>query len=103
MRWLRDWVEARLAWIDRQFVPAPGLAVQGAGPQSRIELTTPVRNATICFTLDGTDPRAPGGDPSPKAAVFAAPVAFRDSGRLCARARLGDRWSSPLRVGASGG
>lgn len=102
VRWLRDWVEARLAWIDRQFLPTPGFVVFGAGPQSRIELTTPVRNATVCFTLDGTDPRAPGGKLSPQAAVFTAPVAWTEKARLCARVRRGDRWSSPLWIGSGG-
>ena len=56
------------------------------------EVTADVR---IYYTLDGTDPRLPGGDVSPKARLYETPLALPKNAQIFARALKGDRWSAP--------
>lgn len=65
------WFSNRVDFIDSQFLNPPvfsraGGAIQAGDP---LVLTAPTReaNSTIYYTLDGTDPRLPGGAVSPKA------------------------------------
>ena len=88
--WMQNWFIKRLAWIEAQFVPAPTLDV-GANATLR----TTASNATVYLTLDGTDPRAPGGGLSAQARPYNAPVAVPPGTKLFARTRAGTRWSPP--------
>ncbi|MHC4743835.1 MAG: chitobiase/beta-hexosaminidase C-terminal domain-containing protein [Planctomycetota bacterium] len=56
-----------------------------------VELTAPA--GTIYYTTDGSDPRAPGGNPSAPAAVYSTPIHIAVSTVLKARARAGNEWS----------
>lgn len=53
--------------------------------------------ATLYYTLDGTDPRLPGGEVSPDALVYSEPVSGDGSG-LFARAHTGSKWSASLEL-----
>jgi hypothetical protein len=92
--WMKQWITNRLAWMDKQFLPAPGVR-QG----KMIELSTPVSSGTIFFTTDGTDPRLPGGAASPGARRYETPIAPSSGGRLFARVQSGPRWSAPTFLG----
>jgi hypothetical protein len=92
--WMKEWTTKRLAWMEAQFVPAPQVR---AGQE--IEIVSAVRDAQIFYTLDGTDPRASAGEPSPKAQVYQGPVKAPKSGKILARVRSGPRWSAPVGVG----
>ena len=59
----------------------------------------PVR---VYYTLDGTDPRLPGGGVSPNARLLDAPVALARNARVRARTQKGELWSSPVVAGAAG-
>src|SRR6185369_9468150 len=50
---------------------------------------------SIYYTLDGSDPRLPGGAVSPKAALYGGPISLSEDGRLVARAKNGTKWSGP--------
>jgi len=89
--WMKRWTSNRLAWIEKQFVPAPS-AEHGA----QLKLTTTATNAQIYFTLDGSDPRAPGGETSAQAKLFERPLATAKDAKLFARTRVGPRWSPPV-------
>jgi len=91
--YLKGFIRQRLDWIDRQFVAAPALSPQrGEGP-----VTLTASAGKVYYTLDGTDPRAPGGKVSDKATPYSAPVNIPKGARLFARALHDDRWSPPLR------
>lgn len=49
----------------------------------------------IYYTLDGTDPRLPGGGVSPKARLYESPVASSKNTHVFARLQKGARWSGP--------
>lgn len=50
---------------------------------------------TIRYTLDGTDPRAPGGTPSAGAQIYSTPILLTNSTRVRARVTDGTNWSPP--------
>ena len=78
---------------DRQFLAAPTLSQQH--PKDPLAMSVSV--GTIYFTLDGTDPRLPGGKVSDKATAYASPVKPSRGGRLFARVFHEGRWSQPLK------
>jgi len=75
---------------------APPTAVREAsGDSTRTSLSTSTGSAAILYTIDGTDPRLPGGKPSPSARTYAGPFASAANGpALLARARIGSDWSA---------
>ncbi len=57
--WMKNWLTARLAWIDAQFMPPPIFNQDGGPVQAGFQLTMsnpPGVAGTIVYTLDGTDP-----------------------------------------------
>jgi len=94
--WMKDWIAGRLDWMERQFVAAPAARVNGSTPQRQLEFA-PVAGAKIYYTLDGTDPRAPGGEPSARAKIYETSVPLAPGAHLFARAQSGARWSGPTR------
>jgi hypothetical protein len=48
---------------------------------------------TIYYTLDGSDPRLPGGNVSPSAIIYTAPFSVPDSRTVRVRAKSGAAWS----------
>ena len=92
--WMKKFIEARLDWMEKQFLPVPELAVKSAGAGRSAELSAPA--GEILFTLDGTDPRASGGEVSRSAQVCKSPLALESGAKLFARARQENRWSGPV-------
>ena len=93
LQWMKNWTAARLAWIDQQFVAPPVAAKAGDG---QIALTAAA--GAIYYTLNGTDPRAPGGGVAPKALTYEGPIKLND--RLTARVlQQTNRWSGPIMLG----
>ena len=90
---MKDFIRQRLEWIDRQFVAAPITAQKRADEP----LTLTATAGKIYYTIDGTDPRAPGGKVSDEAMAYSLPVNVPKSARLFARAFHEDRWSPPLK------
>ncbi len=58
---LKSWLTARADWIDAQFAPRPVFTVPGGDVPAGFRVTFNSSAGTIYYTLDGTDPRAPGG------------------------------------------
>lgn len=67
---LRGWLQARVDWIDEQFLQRPSLNQDGGAVDPGFELVMSAPEGQIFFTTDGTDPRASGGDPSETAIPF---------------------------------
>ncbi len=84
---IKNWSQGRLLWMDAQF-PAPvqfslGSGIVPAGTSLRL---TNGGSLSIYYTLDGTDPRASGGGPSPSATQLAgSTLILNDSRTVIAR------------------
>ena len=91
---LKEFISNRLQWIDTTILrwpeldPAPGYHPDGV--TLRITAT-----GTVYYTLDGSDPRNPGGGVAPQARRYSGPVSLESNARVVARVRTGNRWSPP--------
>ena len=92
---MKEWIRARIAWIDRQFLTAPSFSVKEDSKDSGKSLALRSRTGKVYYTLDGTDPRLPGGSISTTAKIYGSPIPCEPSTRLFARAYDDGRWSSP--------
>jgi hypothetical protein len=97
INYLKDFTRRRLAWIDEQFVAAPSITRKNGDADRPGSLTLTAPAGKVYFTLDGSDPRAPGGKVSDKATLYSAPVALPKNARVFARAFTEDRWSAPAK------
>jgi hypothetical protein len=96
INWMKAWIEARIAWIDSQFLPPPAVTrLKQGSHRGHVQLTA--ASGEVYHTLDGSDPRGPGGEISSKAQQYSEPVALPEGVRLFARARAGETWSGPAR------
>ena len=101
---IKDWTRGRLRWMDAQF-PAPVGFNRASGvvaPGTPLALTNG-GSLPIYYTLDGTDPRASGGGPSPGAIrLTGASITLTSSVTLVARSfgRTNNygvtNWSGPM-------
>ena len=93
--WMKKYIQTRLVWMEKQFLPVPGLSLSPAQKNAgrRAELSAP--SGEICFTLDGTDPRARGGATSQAAKIYDGPLQLNPGAKLFARTRWEGRWSGP--------
>jgi hypothetical protein len=89
IRWMKQWIQKRLAWIDGQFLAPPALSQAEGG------ITLRAASGKIYYTLDGSDPRLPGGGVSPKAKTYSAPIPQNGASGLIARVQHRGGWSSP--------
>jgi hypothetical protein len=85
---LTNFITARLDWIEKQFPPMPQMTT---GPNSTQILSA--RSGEILFTLDGTDPRAPGGAVATTARRYDKPFSLDRGAKVLARVREDNRWS----------
>lgn len=96
---LKFWLSNRVTFMDSQFVFRPTNSTPGGQFTNSvsIRLTGPA-NGTIYYTLDGTDPRSPGGAVRGSARVAGAePIQISANARLVARVNNG---SHTARTGA---
>lgn len=105
VEYLKNYLLLRAFWIDQQFTAAPQVTHESG--LSRISAPA---GATLVYTLDGSDPRAPGGGYSAHAFFSSAPLEF--SGEAIVNVRVhqpaasfpGSPWSSlrTITIGANG-
>ncbi len=106
--WMKNWLSQRIDFIDQQLVQPPRLSQAGGRVASSFQLTlTGPADATLYYTLDGSDPRLPQGAISSNAVIYAGPIALHGDTHFVARARNADQhqtggppistpWSSPV-------
>jgi hypothetical protein len=84
---LKFWLLRRINFMDTNFLaaPTPTLARSEAGGLSVTFQGPP--GATVYFTTDGTDPRAPGGEIGATAQAASGPIAVGPTGVVRARSR----------------
>ncbi len=95
INYLKWWLTARMAWVDDQFIAAPVLSHSGGQILDAVMLTmTAPAETALYYTLDGSDPRAPGGTPSATATIYSGPVAVTPNTIAKTRAWNGAAWTS---------
>ena len=84
----KAWLAARTAHFDGSFLAPPLFDIENeiiTTPAAALHITGPP-GATLYYTLDGTDPRLPGGTVSPAAIAFSDPIEISDLTTVTARA-----------------
>ena len=94
--WMRDWITDRGDWIDSQFVGRVEFNQNGGFIDPGFQLTMTAPSGTIYYTLDGSDPRAPGGGIS--GTSYAGPITLNENTMVTARALSGGKWSGVHRA-----
>ncbi len=97
---MTKFVLGRYLWIDSQFTGAPVFSESGGMVTNGLLVSISAGpGATIYYTLDGSDPRAPGGSVAANALIYSGPIAIASNVRIVARAKkVGawkDTWSGP--------
>ncbi len=109
--YMQDWIDTRLKWLDDQSVVeggkihrAPIFSHYGGATEAPLNLTIDrfkgglfnsanYADGPIHYTLDGTDPRLPGGELNPAALVYNDPLPISRAVTVMARLRNGLIWS----------
>jgi len=90
MKW---WLVTRMNWIDSQLINMPIFSHSSGAIANSIQLSiTAPAGTTIYYTLDGSDPRAPGGLPSPAATAYTGTLTVQPGSFVQARAWNGIAW-----------
>jgi CotH protein/lamin tail-like protein/Fn3 domain-containing protein/Ig-like domain-containing protein/chitobiase/beta-hexosaminidase-like protein len=99
---MKKWTRGRFNWIDSQFVRAPLLnRASGAVPAGENVTISAPSGGTLYYTLNGTDPRLPGGNVAPGAQTYTGPIIINNNVQVFARSRIGTNqysWSPPAIV-----
>ncbi|MEM7232857.1 MAG: lamin tail domain-containing protein [Planctomycetota bacterium] len=86
---LKNWLSARVAWIDSQFIEPPVLGTEGGDFDAPFMLEMSTSNGTVWYTLNGTDPQN-----SPDRIEYSGPIEISMNTRVIARSRVGNSvWS----------
>jgi hypothetical protein len=85
---MKQWLSDRVHFMDTNFVARPSMSHEGGevSPGFTLSLSGPP-GATVYYTLDGTDPRAPGGNIAANATAYSGPIVISSNARVVARAR----------------
>ena len=92
---MKKFVRSRYLWIDSQFTQLPTFSDTGGNVSSGHTVTvTPPAGATLYYTLNGLDPRAPGGAVADGTKSNSGPVTLTIDAntRVVARAYQGGSW-----------
>ena len=105
MAFLKKWLADRTDFIDTNFLRAPVFSGNGGAITSGFPLTitapTIESNTTTYYTLDGTDPRLPGGAANP-AAISNRSTINADADEQCPRLRAQLQFGPQQRDGRHG-
>ncbi|MFM7100562.1 MAG: CotH kinase family protein, partial [Verrucomicrobiota bacterium] len=85
---MKTWLSNRVSFMDSQFVapPTPGTP-GGTVPRGHLFTLSAPTNVALWYTLDGSDPRLPGGAVSGAARAYTAPLIIRTNTRVAFRGR----------------
>jgi hypothetical protein len=84
---MKNWLSNRVDFIDGQLVQPPRLSPPGGTISSNLSLTlTAANDASIYYTLDGSDPRLAQGAISSNSVRYSKPLPITTQTRLIARA-----------------
>lgn len=97
---MAKWAKGRYVWMDSQFLQNPRFNLNPGPVQAGASLTLSASAGSIYYTLDGSDPRLPGGRISPAATRYTSSIKLNANTRVVARAysnptALWTPWSGP--------
>jgi hypothetical protein len=93
---MKTFIRSRYNWIDTQFIIPPRANIPAGRIPAGITVTLTASKGTNYYTLDGSDPRKPGGGISPNARLYSGPITIPGTARLFARSFSNNIWSGPL-------
>ena len=67
---MKNWLVARTEWVDSQYLKPPAFNTPGGVIAQGFQLVMDSPDGQIFYTVDGSDPRAPGGSPNDKSIPF---------------------------------
>ncbi len=94
--WMSNWLQQRVAWIDSNWTAPPIFSNYGGEIEPGFELTISTGfRSQFYYTLDGSDPRLPGGAINPAAVSASTSVVLTldENTRVKARSYAGGNWS----------
>ena len=94
--YLKEWIRQRIQWMDQELMFPPTFSLAGGTVNRGAKLDLRARQGKVYYTLDGSDPRAPGGAASKSARPFKSSIVLNDSTTVICRATDGTRWSYPV-------
>ena len=92
---LKQWIRQRIEWMDEELMLPPSFSMQGGAVNHGAKLELRAREGKVYFTLDGSDPRSPGGALSKAAKPYKSSIVLENSTTVFCRATDGTRWSYP--------
>jgi hypothetical protein len=95
---MKTWLRTRADWIDSNYIRPPFFNQDGGAVPDGFQITILGTNGTIYFTIDGSDPRAPGGAVAGAAQAFQLPFPITAQTFVQARIRIGTNWSGLTRA-----
>ncbi len=98
-RW-KDWLTDRAGAIDKKFEPRPKFVQPGGkvapGSQVSLRAGTIFAPRAIYYTMDGTDPRSPGGALAEQATLLDSNITITETAQVRARVLVGEIWSGDV-------
>jgi hypothetical protein len=80
--------------LKRPFIERPRFGQNGGEVVAGFLLTMSAPSGTVYYTIDGSDPRIPGGGISAKAIAYNGPVTIEKTTKIVARSFNGTLWSA---------
>jgi hypothetical protein len=85
---MKSWLSNRINFIDTNFLARPLFNNEGGVVSAGFQVTlNGPPGATIYYTLDGSEPRSPGGAIAPTAQIYSGPITINNTRIVKARAR----------------
>jgi hypothetical protein len=91
---MKGWIQGRLNWIDGLYAVQPQFSRNGGPITPGFLLTVSAPVGPVYYTLDGSDPRLPGGGRLASSLTYAEPIRLDGNTRVMARARTPKGWSA---------
>jgi hypothetical protein len=94
---MKGWLQARVRFIDTLFLPAPTFSQPGGSVVEGFEFSINAERGSLLYTIDGSDPRLPGGARAP-GSLRTGPghtIVVNETVEVTARAFNGTIWSAP--------
>ena len=95
IEFLKQWTRQRIEWMDQELMFPPLFSLHEGTVRRGSKLELHAREGKVYYTLDGSDPRSPGGAVSKRAKAYDSKIVLNDTTTVCCRVTDGTRWSYP--------